>query len=109
MMMDSIAYIAITCAQILLPAFFWIRGILRKRESDMNLAWVIVLALGILRSFSPSTLPIEGINQIGVSFIGMGLVLMVLGLLKKTDKGWKIVGSSVIMMIFGFFLFAMCD
>lgn len=105
--MESIAYVTALSAHVLVPAFFWVRGILRNQDSDMNLALVLVWVFGVLRFFTPNFWPIEPLNESGLIIFGMGVVLMVLGLKKKIDKAWKTILSSIVLMILGFFLFAL--
>ena len=103
--METATYIAITIAMIIMPGYFWIRGILKRQNSDTTLAVGLAVILTYFRAILHHSL--ELINQIGIMIMAMGLVLLIVGTIGKTDRLWKIIACSVSYIAMGFFLFVL--
>lgn len=105
--METVTHIAIPSALAILSGYFWIRGILKKRDSDMVLAPILAIILSLFVSIDNPHWCFSPVNTIGVMYMAMGIVLLVVGTLTKADRVWKLVGTSATYMALGFFLFCL--
>ena len=103
--MERVIQIVTTFAEVILPGYFWIRGVVKNRNSDMGLAVGLAVILAVFGSASRHGTPFNPMNELGLLYMGMGVTLLFVGLVWRTERPSKVILTSVEYIGLGFFLF----